>query len=73
MKKFWVDHYSNSDWQKAFLDQPEIWKEKYQEIKSLLNSSWFPPNFPSKVPQMFGMAYGIGQALNLRKVLSIND
>jgi len=73
MKNHWIKHYSKMDWQDAFQRNPEMWKARYQEIKDLLGSTWYAPNNPSNVPQMFGMAYGIGLALGLRAVVSVNN
>lgn len=73
MKNHWIKHYSKSDWQEAFLRNPEMYKARYQEIKELLGSTWYVPNYPSNVPQMVGLAYGIGLALGLRAVVSVNN
>ena len=69
----WTNHYSTSGWQKVFTNNPEDYKARYQEIKRLLGSAWYVPNFPSEVTQMVGLASGIGLALGLRRVISVNN
>lgn len=73
IKTYWIRHYSKKEWQEVYKRDQEVYRARYKDICELLASTWYPPNNPSNIPQMLGIAYGIGLALGLRKVISVNN